>query len=400
MVKRLYYKLILLSIAVFCSSNNYAQPIKINLQEPLGSNFIESEMIEEVTTIPLNLENPRTIAEDMEMKYIDKNYFILDNKFKQCIYRFDEEGNLINNIGERTSDGKETNLPVLTNPIKFIVDDHQNRVEIFNFEESRVQRYGYDGKKYEKLPLSLDPSDFIRDKQGNYWIYTGWNNKETSYRLLRMDKNMKQLDQKMRLISKCTPTQGFSAFYETGNGICLWELLGNITYMIRKENAEPTFVFNYGTYQLPGTFHNMLPSESIQLLNNNGYYSMKKYMENESFAYFFLNFTSTSSRYLIHIIYDKKAKQSFIYNELANIGAFDKAHALTPDNELVFLVSPRKLRQLFANALEEVPEPFMNLTESIADVRASVILKIKLRSMSDVPAKQEQEETFPEGGVD
>jgi hypothetical protein len=309
MQKRLYYILISGMLALVSNTTLFAQPVKINLQDPEGINFIESEMIEEVVAIPLNLENPRTIAEDMEMRYIDNNFFILDNKFKQCIYRFDEEGNLLNSIGERAIETKESNLPVLTNPVKFIVDDHQNRVEIFNFEQAQIQRYGYDGKKYDKVPLKLDPADFIRDKQGFYWIYTGWNHKETSYRLLRMDRSMNQIDQKMRLITKCTPTQGFSAFYESNNGICFWELLGNITYVIRKENVEPSFVFNYGGFQLPGTFHNMLASESILLLNKNGYYSMKKYMENESFAYFFLNFTSSDKRYMIHVIYDKKAKK-------------------------------------------------------------------------------------------
>jgi hypothetical protein len=74
---------------------------------------------------------------------------------------------------------------------------------------------------------------------------------------------------------------------------------------------------------------------------------------------------------------------------LANIGAFDKAHALTADNELIFLVSPRKIRQLFGNVVDEVPEAFMNLTETIGETRASIILKIKLRSVSDIPAQQD-----------
>lgn len=321
------------------------------------------------------------ISQDMEMKYYDNNYFILDNKFTQSVYRFDEEGNLLNTITAQDTSSNNTNKLVLTNPAKFNVNHFNKNVELYNFEESSIQRFTYEGNKVDKIKLALNPSDFTRTKEGNYLIYTGWNNKETQYRLLIADRNGKTIDKRLRLVSKCTPTEGYS-FYTTAEGTYMWELLGNTTYFIsNNNNITEKFIFNYGNKNLLPNYHMLEAYDSYRLINHAGYYTIKKYLENKDFAYFFLNFTGENQKEMYHIIYDKNKKITYSYNENSGIGAFDKAQALTDDNELIFLVAPRKFRQLFSSGIENISPVFDELSEIINKERNPIILKIKLQSI-------------------
>ncbi len=350
------------------------------LQQPL-INIIESPLISEVNFTPIQISKIGMISQDMEMKYYDNNYFILDNKFTQSVYRFDEEGNLLNTITAQDTSSNNTNKLVLTNPAKFNVNHFNKNVELYNFEESSIQRFTYEGNKVDKIKLALNPSDFTRTKEGNYLIYTGWNNKETQYRLLIADRNGKTIDKRLRLVSKCTPTEGYS-FYTTAEGTYMWELLGNTTYFIsNNNNITEKFIFNYGNKNLLPNYHMLEAYDSYRLINHAGYYTIKKYLENKDFAYFFLNFTGENQKEMYHIIYDKNKKITYSYNENSGIGAFDKAQALTDDNELIFLVAPRKFRQLFSSGIENISPVFDELSEIINKERNPIILKIKLQSI-------------------
>ncbi len=350
------------------------------LQQPL-IDIIESPLISEVSFTHLQITKIGMISQDMEMKYYDNNYFILDNKFTQSVYRFDEEGTLLNTITAQDTSLQNSNKIILTNPAKFNVNHFNKLVELYNFEESSIQRFTYEGNKLDKIKLALNPSDFTRTKEGSYLIYTGWNNKETQYRLLITDKNGKTIDKRLRLVSKCTPTEGYS-FYTTDEGTYMWELLGNTTYLIsNNNNITEKFVFNYGNKNLLPNYHMLEAYDSYRLINHAGYYTIKKYLENKDFAYFFLNFTGENQKEMYHIIYDKNKKITYSYNENAGIGAFDKAQALTDNNELIFLVAPRKFRQLFSSGIENIPPIFDELSETVNKERNPLILKIKLQSI-------------------
>lgn len=350
------------------------------LQQPL-IDIIESPLISEVSFTHLQITKIGMISQDMEMKYYDNNYFILDNKFTQSVYRFDEEGTLLNTITAQDTSLQNSNKIILTNPAKFNVNHFNKLVELYNFEESSIQRFTYEGNKLDKIKLALNPSDFTRTKEGSYLIYTGWNNKETQYRLLITDKNGKTIDKRLRLVSKCTPTEGYS-FYTTDEGTYMWELLGNTTYLIsNNNNITEKFVFNYGNKNLLPNYHMLEAYDSYRLINHAGYFTIKKYIENKDFAYFFLNFTGENQKEMYHIIYDKNKKITYSYNENAGIGAFDKAQALTDNNELIFLVAPRKFRQLFSSGIENIPPIFDELSETVNKERNPLILKIKLQSI-------------------
>jgi len=353
--------------------------VEISFTQPISDNFIESELIQEVTFVPLQYEKIGSISPDMELRFEDNNFFILDNKFTQSVFRYNEEGVLINIIGGQKLASTENNLPVLNNPAKFNVNPYLEQVEIFNFENSTLQRYSYSGKKIDQIVFSINPADFARDSEGNYWVYTGWNNKETQFRLLKTDQNGKIVDKKMRLVSKCTPIEGF-AFSNNKKGINFCELLGNSTYHISGNSITETFFLNYGLRNLSPLFHTMGASESYQLINHNGYYTIKKYLENDDFAYFFVNFISNEERQIFHVIYDKKTRKIYKYLEDAAIGAFEKAQALTGNNELVFLVSPRKIRQLSGDSSDSLPPLFNELNEFSNKNRNTMIVRIKLQS--------------------
>ena len=383
-------KRFLLAIIILLGTLSSKSQVKIQFSRLTDENFIESSLLSELKFTELQLEKTGMIAPDMELKYEDNNYFILDNRFTQCVYRFDEEGALQNTICEKIF-GDTINKMVLKNPVKFSVNPFLKQVEIYNFESSNVQRFSYDGNYRDKIKFTINPSDFIRDKDGNYFIYTGWNNKESQFRLLQTDNNGNVTDRKMRLVSKCTPTEGMS-FYNAQNGICMWELLGNSTYMIKKGNVTESFNFDFGTKSLLPNYHELEASESYQLINHTGYYTIKKYLENDNFAYFFMNFTSSEDKQMIHVIYDKKTKKTYKLLENAKIAAFEKAQALTENNELVFLVSHRKFRQIF-NSEDQTSSPvFSEFAEAISSLRNTVVLRIKLQSIENQENESSKEQ--------
>jgi hypothetical protein len=353
--------------------------VEISFSQPVTDNFVESELIQEVTFIPLQYEKIGSISPDMDLRSENHNFFILDNKFTQSVYRYNEEGILINTICEQKQVSTEDNLPVLTNPAMFNINPYLEQVEIFNFESSTLKRYSFGGKKIDQIAFSINPADFTRDSEGNYWIYTGWNNKESQFRLLKTDPTGKIIDRKMRLVTKCTPVVSY-AFSISHKGILLCELLGNSTYLITGNTLTETFYLNYGFRNLSPLFHSMNANDSYQFLNHNGYYTIKKYLENDHFAYLFVSYKSTEGLDIIHVIYDKKTKKIYRYNENAAIGAFDKAQALTDNDELIFLVSPRKIRQLTGDSSEGLPPVFDELAEAANTVRNTMIVRFKLQS--------------------
>jgi hypothetical protein len=251
---------------------------------------------------------------------------------------------------------------------------------LYNFEESSIQRFTYEGHKLDKIKIALSPADFTRTKEGNYLIYTGWNNKESQYRLLIADKNGKTIDKRLRLVSKCTPTEGYS-FYTTDEGTYMWELLGNTTYYINNNNISETFVFNYGNKNLLPNYHMLEHTIHTGLLIMPGITLLRNILKTRILLIFFLNFTGENQKEMYHIIYDKKTKITYSYNENSGIGAFDKAQALTDNNELVFFVTPRKFRQLFSSGIENISSAFDELSEVVNKERNPIILKIKLQSI-------------------
>ena len=381
---------VFLIIGLMIFVNQVSGQTKIHIPEPFGDSFLESELIHEVTFIPLEIERYGMIASDMEMKVDRDQYFILDDKFTQCVYRFGSDGKFLNNICEQKSATKTSDEPVLSNPAKFNLDPNRKRIEIYNFENSTISRFHYDGKKEGQISFSTTPSDFVRNKKGDYWVYTGWNNSTTQYRLLKLDDKGKTIDRKMRLLSKCTPTEGF-AFYTDDDNVYLWELLGNTAYLIKNDEITPRYLFDFGIYSLPLNYHILPGEESFKLINQNGYYTVKKYLENNNFTYFFLNYTSLERREMFHVIHDKRSGQIHVYTENAGIAAFDKAQALTNDDELVFLVAPRKLRQLLSGGTDFVPESFTLLSEELRPLRNPIVLKIKLQSFVDEVPENEHE---------
>ncbi|MBN2805892.1 MAG: hypothetical protein JXR22_04480, partial [Prolixibacteraceae bacterium] len=65
---------------------------KILIPEPYGDHFIESELISEVSYIPLQMEKFGMITSDMELKVDGEDYFILDNRNTQCVFHFGADG--------------------------------------------------------------------------------------------------------------------------------------------------------------------------------------------------------------------------------------------------------------------------------------------------------------------
>jgi hypothetical protein len=367
-------------IAILIISPAQAQ-VQIDIPQPYGDNFIESELIEEVSILPLKYDRFGLVRTDMELKVDGEDYFILDNQNSQCVYHFNSKGELADTICVPKKRSNK-NLPQLNNPAWFSINPYDKQIEIYRFENSTINRFTYNGKYLGNIELEVTPSDFVRNKDGDYWIYVGWNNSETQYRLIKVNVKGSVIGRELRLISKCTPTEGF-AFFATPNRILFWELLNHTVYAIEGDKISPLYEFNFGAHNLPRDYHMMPAEESFTHINKAGYYGIKKVLENDTFTYFFLNFSNMQQREMFHVLHNKKSGAVHVYTENSSIGAFGKAQYLTDENELVFLVSPRQVRRLLSSGTAFIPAPFVDVPDEIRKYRNPVLLKIKIQEGGD-----------------
>ncbi|MBN1769578.1 MAG: 6-bladed beta-propeller [Prolixibacteraceae bacterium] len=370
--------------------------VNIDIPQPYGENFIESELIESVSILPLDIEKYGLITADMEMKVDGNDYFILDNKKTQCVYHFNAEGKLVNTICIEKEKADE-NLPDLNNPAWYSLNPYKKHIELYRFENSTIYRHNYDGELVGKTRLESTPSDFIRDKNGLYWLYTGWNNSETQFRLIKANEAGNVVSRELRLVTKCTPTEGFS-FFANPQRILFWEILNNEVYAIEGNSIKTLYQFNFGSHNLPRDYHTSRQEESFTIINQNGYYGIKKVIENENFTYFFLNYTSMEQREMFHVLHNKKSNEVKVYTENSSIAAFDKAQYLTNDNELIFLVSPRQVRRLLSSGTDFIPASFADLTDEISNYRNPVLLKIKISDSLQQNEAPAEDYYFDESG--
>lgn len=352
---------------------------RIFIPEPYGDSFIESELIADVSYFELKVERFNTINPSWEMKVDGENYFILNDTLGA--YHFDGEGNVVNLILDEKKEHVGTE-PLLNNPSRFAINPTKKEIEIYSFNESHASRYSYDGTLNDRITFPITPSDFIRTKEGNYYLYTGWNNNETQYRLIKTDGDGKTLERKMRLITNCMPTEGFS-FYTNDDKIYLWELLGNFIYELDGEKTKPLYRLDYGSKNLPLNYHMLRGEDSFHMIHETGYYTVKKFLVNKDFAYFFLNYSSGEQLEMFHVIHDRNSNEVYTYTENSAIKAFNKAQYLTDDNELVFLVSSRKFRRALLSGNEFVPAPFEGIPDSIRRIRNPLIIKLKLDALTE-----------------
>jgi hypothetical protein len=123
-------KILILSLLLALVITGKSQ-IEITVQQPIQENFVESELISEISFIPLSYEKMGAIAPDMELKADGEDYFILDNKFTQSVFRFNDQGELLDTITTQKRDTGQKNLPLLNNPSKFSINPTLKQVEIF-----------------------------------------------------------------------------------------------------------------------------------------------------------------------------------------------------------------------------------------------------------------------------
>lgn len=389
---------VILIIGFLIATKLLLAQVNIDIPQPYGENFIESELIESVSILPLDIEKSGLITADMEMKVDGNDYFILDNKKTQCVYHFNAEGKLVNTIcieKEKT----DKNLPDLNNPAWYSLNPYKKHIELYRFENSTIYRHNYDGELVGKTSLETTPSDFIRDKNGLYWLYTGWNNSETQFRLIKANEAGNVVSRELRLVTKCTPTEGFS-FFASPHRILFWEILNNEVYAIEGNSIKALYEFNFGAHNLPRDYHIARQEDSFTLINQNGYYGIKKVLENENYTYFFLNYTSMERREMFHVLHNKKSNEVKIYTENPAIAAFDKAQYLTDDNELIFLVSPRQVRRLLSSGTDFIPASFADLTDEISKYRNPVLLKIKISDSLQQNEAPSEDYYFDESGGD
>lgn len=265
-----------------------------------------NELIDSIKYIPLQTTEESLIAEVNKLICTDHYYFILDSDIGKNVFIFSNEGTFIKRIP--TGEGPEE----IYNPGDIAINEEEKHLIIYN--RKGLSSYDFQGNfiKRELLPFNFKnfrtiPNGFL------FVIVPNQNNhlKDLSkMQILITDRNF-------RIISAGLPFH-YSENINYGITDYTSSFMNDINFSFKFSNIiyqyvdtlciQTKYLLDFSDKELPAQYIETSTKEILDVLkNNNFYYFMGDFIENNTHEYFALN-----NRY------NKKAGKTFIFRDKAN----------------------------------------------------------------------------------
>jgi hypothetical protein len=184
------------SVSLIAFSIGIAAQQKIDLAANLSNEKVSaiSSIANGITYIPLETTNECLLSNELQV-YCGDYIFAGDQK-TQLFFRFDLDGNLLNQIGKRGGGPGE-----YSGALFFHVDEDEQSVYIVSAPDKSLYKYTYDGQFINKIPIE-DTSWTIATQNDNIYYYNNY------YNRIKKNKNISELykaDKNGNVIHK-TPT--------------------------------------------------------------------------------------------------------------------------------------------------------------------------------------------------
>jgi len=137
--------------------------------------------LEKMTYVFFDDDNSLFLSDDLQLEFTGKYFFILDKGYAQ-LYRFDNNGALINKIG-RSGQGPAEYY----NPGFFSVDTQNEAVDILSDNGSTIMTFNFEGDYLKKFSTPFIVTSFDRLNSNLYFYYSGYFNSPNFHRLHRAD---------------------------------------------------------------------------------------------------------------------------------------------------------------------------------------------------------------------
>lgn len=287
----------------------------------------------------LNFDN-QAVGPRLEMRYDGKHYFVLDQNQKS-LFRFQKNGTFLNKIG-RSGDGPAEYAETKD----FVIDPETNIVDILS-SNGKIVSYTYDGKYLSTQNYDLPINSFVKI-DNNYWFSLST--------FVVGEKRLCQVSEDGTILGEFLPKKNnWMSFgseqnlYKSSNTISYKEMFSHETYKIVNGDLRPGVSIDLGKYSIPAEAYSFDQMEGINFLNNKGWATIDKYMENEDFIYlFFLLWPNEDANDAYCWLINKKTQNSVLHyfsHDDPIYKMMGVAKVLTPNNELLFIVDPIMFEQ-------------------------------------------------------
>jgi hypothetical protein len=178
----IYISLILFSLGITAQK-------KIDLADNLSNEKVKaiSSIAKSIQYIPLETTNECLLSNELQV-YCGNYIFIGDQK-TQSFFRFDLDGNLLNQIGKRGGGPGE-----YSGAMFFHVDEVEKSVYVVSVPNLSLYKYTYDGQFLKKIPIE-ESSWTIAIQNDNIYYYNNYYNRikknKNRFELYKVDKNGK-----------------------------------------------------------------------------------------------------------------------------------------------------------------------------------------------------------------
>ena len=378
-MKHILYYAIFLLLIISCGNvknkvrENTNGQLALVFNEQSSSTFFSDRIFGKVEMIPLETTDDCLIGRNPEL-LLDDHYFFICERQQQTVLRFDKSGKFINRIGRRGGGPGEFQGEIAD----FDIDPLIHSVEILA-SGGQILRYNYDGTFISSQNMDGFPQAFI--KTGTfYWVNLGVSKLISDGRLLKISEDGTVIEKFLPLE---TDWFGFmdKNFTRCGDIISFKEAFNHTVYRITDDGPAETAVIDFGRYAFPQNMYGRNQFSVIDELNNKGWASIYRFLENERFVY--LSFIVQQKGmdgidgYFCHWLVNKNMGSSVLQIVMPDNQLFemiDRSIQLTVGNDLVFMVN--------AQMLKECSDPFFNSENinksSLSEESNPVIVKLKI----------------------
>lgn len=292
--------------------NNFLQPIK---------NLSVGNLIYDVKYIPLQTTEESLIAEINKLIYSENHFFILDLDIGHAVFIFSDDGKFIKKIPVGQGPGE------IYNPGDIAIDEENNNLVIYN--RKGLSYYDYDGNfiKRELAPFNFKNFRIIPD---GFLFISVQNQNEHLSEFSEMQVFI--TDENFRIISTGLPfhyskslTLGITDYTNSFKDQVEFSLKfsDKIYQYIDTSTVREKYQLDFSKKRLPSE-HLMNTENIINVLKQNDYYYfMGNFVENETHEYFSL-----------YNNFNKKAFQTFIFRDKST-GKFTGGNIILLENESI-----------------------------------------------------------------
>lgn len=338
--------LLVLSINACHNDKSYDGSIGVNLNE-LSELMLFYDQIKEIRLIAIDPGYDNFFGSDPQVQYSGSEIFLIDKNGKGKIYRFSQEGELINTIGNR---GRGPTEYIDIKNVQIINDT----VIVVSSPFITVNKYLKDGSFIKSETFDIEAQQAVYSDNRLY-AYSGFGMQQP-FRFITVESGeiCYLLSSEEKVLSFHEETDVFSL---TDDKLFARETYSN-TIMSINTDITPYLTFNFSKHKIPNEFFKFSNSfEAAEYLIKQEYAVIRKFYETNSFR-------------IVEVLLLHKPLPSFIYGlniknrgetdwdwfSMGKIGKspFTNSLKFTAGNKIIFLLDPLHINNLSEAELSKI----------------------------------------------